>query len=332
MSDGPCVVKFESFGHRLSRLADAECTSARIRGTKLLPLRILMSDIAEQSNGRLAENAFSWPRNFFDNRFVYTVISPRARGLSIGVNMNPDRFCNFDCVYCEVDREMPALEMKLDLVMMAEELDKALSLVRSGRIREHPAYRGLSNDLLQLRHVALSGDGEPTLCPNFTEAVEVVVHMRARAPHAFFKIALVTNGTGLDLAPVQDGLQYFTSDDEIWVKLDVGTPAYMDRINRSQVPLEKVVANLLLIGRQRPIIIQSLFPLFLGQQPPQEEINSYISLLGNLKKGGARISLVQVYSATRPMAHSDCGHLRLKTLSQICQRIKAETGLRAEVF
>jgi wyosine [tRNA(Phe)-imidazoG37] synthetase (radical SAM superfamily) len=291
-----------------------------------------MSDSLEKSHRVPAETAFNWPRNFFDNRFVYTVISPRARGLSIGVNMNPDRFCNFDCVYCEVDRQLPARDLRLDLSLMAEELDKTLLLVRSGKIREHPAYRGLRNDLLQLRHVALSGDGEPTLCPNFTEAVEVVVHTRARSPHSFFKMALITNGTGLDLAPVRDGLRYFTSDDEIWIKLDAGTPTSMDRVNRSQVPLEKVVANIMLIGCQRPIIIQSLFPLFLGQQPPLEEIDAYILLLGDLKKGGARISLVQVYSATRPMAHSNCGHLRLKTLSQICQRIKAATGLRAEVF
>src|ERR1041385_9455166 len=45
--------------------------------------------------------AFGCPRDFLDNRFVYTVISARARGLSVGVNMNPDKHCNFDCVYCE---------------------------------------------------------------------------------------------------------------------------------------------------------------------------------------------------------------------------------------
>jgi len=291
-----------------------------------------MSDGPEISNGIPAETAFGWPRNFFDNQFVYTVISPRARGLSIGVNMNPDRFCNFDCVYCEVDRELPVLNLKLDLGMMAEELDKTLFLVRSGKIGEHPAYRGLSDDLLQLHHVALSGDGEPTLCPNFVDAVQTVIHARARAPHSFFKLALITNGTGLDLAPVQEGLRYFTSEDEIWIKLDAGTPTYMDRINHGQVPLEKVIANILLVGKKRPIIIQSLFPLFFGQEPSRAEIDAYILLLGNLKKAGARISLVQVYSATRPMAHSDCGHLRLKTLSQISQRIKADTGLRAEVF
>jgi hypothetical protein len=246
-----------------------------------------MSDSPEKSNGGTTETAFGWPRNFSDNRFVYAVISPRARGLSIGVNMNPDRFCNFDCVYCEVDRTLPVLNLKLDLNMMAEELDKTLFLVRSGKIREHAAYRGLSEDLLQLHHVALSGDGEPTHCPNFVEAVQTVVHMRARPPHSFFKLALVTNGTGLDLPPVQEGLRYFTSDDEIWIKLDAGTPAYMDRINRSQVPLEKVVANTLLVGRKRPIIIQSLFPLFLDQEPPPGEIDAYILQLGKLKSEGA---------------------------------------------
>ena len=50
------------------------------------------------------EIAFDRPRDFLDNRFVYAVISPRARGLTLGVNMNPDKRCNFDCVYCEVDR------------------------------------------------------------------------------------------------------------------------------------------------------------------------------------------------------------------------------------
>ena len=291
-----------------------------------------MNEQSQDSSSAQHTTAFGLPRNFLGNRFVYTVISPRARGLSIGINMNPDRFCNFDCAYCEVNRELPVLDQRLDVDVMAEELDKTLSLVRSGNVRDHPAFSGLDDDLLHLRHVAISGDGEPTLCPNFAEAIRVVVHMRARWPHSFFKLALITNGTGLDLAPVQEGLRYFTRDDEIWIKLDAGSQAHMDRINRSKVPLEKVLANTVLIGRRQPIIIQSLFPLLLGQEPSPEEIDEYILLLGNLKKSGTRISLVQVYSATRPMAHSDCGHLRLKTLSQISRRIKAETGLKAEVF
>ena len=205
-----------------------------------------------------AATAFGCPRNFLDNRFVYTVVSPRARGLSIGINMNPDRYCDYDCLYCEVDRKLPAAERVLDVTVMAEELDKTLFLVRSGRIREHAVYRGLSDELLQLRHVALSGDGEPTLCPNFAEAVQVVVHVRARSPHSFFKLALITNGTGLGLPPVQDSLKYFTHDDEIWVKLDAGTQEYMNRINRGDALLEKVMQNILRVARQRPVVVQSV--------------------------------------------------------------------------
>jgi hypothetical protein len=44
------------------------------------------------------------------------------------------------------------------------------------------------------------------------------------------------------------------------------------------------------------------------------------------------ISLVQIYSATRPAAHPDCGHIPLQSLARICRRVKAETGLKAEVF
>ena len=286
----------------------------------------------EKAHAVPGATAFGCPRNFLDNRFVYTVVSARARGLSIGINMNPDRFCNFDCLYCEVNRELPPAERELNVAVMAEELDKTLFLVRSGKIREHAGYRELSDELLHLRHVALSGDGEPTLCPNFAEAIQVVVHVRARNPHAFFKLALITNGTGLDLRPVQDSLQYFTHDDEIWIKLDAGTQDYMDRVNRSKVPLEKVISNILLVARQRPVVIQSLFPLVFGQEPPPQEIDEFILRLHDLKYAGARIALVQIYSATRPIAHPDCGHMPLKKLSRIAQRIKAETGLKAEVF
>src|SRR5947208_956480 len=46
-------------------------------------------------------------RSWRENRYVYPVISRRSKGLSIGVNLNPDKVCNFDCVYCCVDRTTP---------------------------------------------------------------------------------------------------------------------------------------------------------------------------------------------------------------------------------
>ena len=244
--------------------------------------------------------AFGCPRDFLDNRFVYTVISARARGLSIGINMCPDKRCNFDCIYCEVDHRTAPAERELDVYVMAEELQRTLLLISSGAIRARHPYRSLSNELLQLRHVAFSGDGEPTLCPCFSAAVEGVVHLRARRAHAFFKMVLISNGTGLDLAPVREGLRYFTAEDEIWIKLEAGTQEYMDRVNGSEAPLEKVMQNILYLGRQRPVIIQSLFPLIAGKEPPPAEINAFLGRLVELKEGGAHISIVQIYPPPVP--------------------------------
>jgi wyosine [tRNA(Phe)-imidazoG37] synthetase (radical SAM superfamily) len=276
--------------------------------------------------------AFGCPREFLHNRFVYVVVSPRARGLSIGVNMNPDKHCNFDCVYCEVNRTAPSPETALDVDVMSEELQQTLWLAHAGRFRDLPGYRNAPAELLELRHVALSGDGEPTLCPNFVAAVHAVVHVRARGTFPFFKIVLITNGTGLDLPAVQEGLRYFTGRDEVWAKLDAGTQAYMDKINHPDCLLEKILANILLVARQRPVIIQSLFPLLNGEGPSAEEIEEYAQRLQELKQAGAQIPLVQIYSATRPTPHSECGHLPLKTLSGIAQRVREVTGLKAEVF
>jgi len=278
-----------------------------------------------------AETAFGSPRDFLDNQFVYAVVSPRARGLSVGVNLSPDKVCNYDCVYCEVHRNGDP-RRALDVELMAAELKKTLGLVRAGRLRERPWYHTLPDELLQLRHVALSGDGEPTLCPKFAEALQAVVHVRALGGYPFFKLVLITNATGLDLPHVQQGLKYFTKSDEVWAKLDGGTQAYVNKVNRSDVPLEKVLSNILMLARQRPVVIQSLFPAINSEEPPLEEIEQYSRRLLELKEAGADIPLVQIYSATRPSANSDCGHLPLKVLSRIASIVRHTTGLKAEVF
>ena len=276
------------------------------------------------------ETAFDRPRDFLGNRFVYAVISSRAGGLSLGVNMNPDKYCNFKCTYCEVDRRQPSRENKLDVDVMAMELRKTLACIQSGHLVERPWFHSLPSELLRMRQVALSGDGEPTLAPNFVEAVEAVV--RVRALGGFFKIVLITNGTGLDQPPILQGLEHLTKSDEIWIKLDGGTQEFIDLVNCPNVPLEKILSNILLVGRLRPVVIQSLFPAIHGEEPPFEEIKEYALRLKELKAGGAQISLVQIYSAARPGINAECGHLPLRVLSQIAQTVRQTTGLRTEVF
>ena len=278
------------------------------------------------------EIAFDRPRDFLNNRFVYAVISPRARGLTLGVNMNPDKRCNFDCLYCEVDRTTLPEQSTLHVGIMASELHRTLVHIQQGRLREHPQYQSLPDELLQLRHVALSGDGEPTLSLQFSEVVQAVVHIRALGGFPFFKIVLLTNGTGLDHSQVQESLKRFTKSDEIWVKLDGGTQSFIDKVNRPDVPLEKILSNILLVGRQRPVVIQSLFPSIHGEEPPFEEICEFAQRLKELKAGGAQIPLVQIYSAARPGVNAEWGHLPLRVLSQISQAVRQTAGLRAEVF
>ena len=275
---------------------------------------------------------FARPMGFLGNRFVYGVISQRAHGLSIGINMNPDRHCNFDCVYCEIDRKLPGRESKVDLDVLATELETLLTLTFQKRLRELPYFETVPEELLALKGVALSGEGEPTISPQFVEIVREVVHIRSRGKFPFFKLVLITNTAGLEIPEVRRGLHLLTSRDEIWAKLDAGTQAYMNAVNRSDLPLEKVVANILRMGKERPIVIQSLFPMLNGQEPPAEEIEEYVKRLQYLKQSGARISLVQVYSAHRPSHHPECGHLPLKTLSRIAHRVREVAGVPAEVF
>jgi wyosine [tRNA(Phe)-imidazoG37] synthetase (radical SAM superfamily) len=278
------------------------------------------------------DTAFGWPRDFLGNRVIYAVISQRAHGLSIGVNLNPERYCNFDCVYCEVKRGEARQEKPVDLNVLSAELTDMLELAGRNQLRELPRFRTIPADLLQLKEVAISGDGEPTLSPNFDQAVEAVLRVRSQRPQ-FFKIVLISNTAGLFLPHVQRGWRQLSVEDEIWLKLEAGTQKYMKRVNRpDHMTLQNVMANILQIGRERPIVIQSLFPLLDGEEPEVEEIDGYIHRLQELMAGGAQISMVQVYSAHRPAQNPGCGHLPLSSLSSIVRRVREQTRLRAEVY
>lgn len=276
--------------------------------------------------------AFGEPRNFFTNRYIYLVISQRARGLSLGVNLNPDQVCNFNCVYCEIKRAAGDRDRRVNAKVMSAELRKVLNLVENGQIQGMPCYNSAPEDLLQLREIHLSGDGEPTLCPNFSEVVETVVHLRAMGNLPYYKLVLITNGTGLQEPEVQTGLAHFAATDEIWIKLDAGSQARMELINRSYVPLARILENILALGKRRPIIIQSLFPILHDQEPTPQDIEDYVQRLVELKQSGAQITQVQIYSAHRPANSPGCGHLSLKTLSRIAHRVKDAAGLATEVF
>lgn len=264
-------------------------------------------------------------------RFVYAVVSQRARGLSIGINLTPNRQCNFDCVYCEVDHSATVRDREVNLDVLGRELDEVLAQVREKRLALRHGFRTLPAEWLELKEVALSGDGEPTLCPRFCEVVETVISRRAKEPRPF-KLVLITNTCGLGKPSVRRGLKHFQRWDEIWVKLDVGTQADLDRVNRAGISLRQLYARILRLARQRPVVIQSLFPQIRGCGPSERSVAAYLRCLRQLERAGAQVSLVQVYSAHRPPHRPECAHVPLATLSEIARRVRETTGFKAEVF
>src|SRR4051794_40604881 len=135
-------------------------------------------------------------RSWRDNRYVYPVISRRSKGLSIGVNLNPDKVCNFDCIYCCVDRTVPATIREVDLEMLGDELKHMLELVTSGELFQQAPFDATPVHLRRLNDIAFSGDGEPTSFPKFEDACELSASLLQQAGlEQSVKLVVITNAT-----------------------------------------------------------------------------------------------------------------------------------------
>jgi wyosine [tRNA(Phe)-imidazoG37] synthetase (radical SAM superfamily) len=273
-------------------------------------------------------------RSWRDNRFVYPVISRRSKGLSIGVNLNPDQACNFDCVYCSVDRTNPASAptvRSVDLAGVRTELDHLLGLAVSGAIWNEAPFDRTPPELRRLNDVAFSGDGEPTSYTGFGDVCRLAAEL-IRWHNAPAKIVVITNATLLNRPEVQAALAFLdTVPSQVWAKLDAGTQDYYALIERTKIPLSRVLDNLLLTGRQRPITIQSMFLRYRGEAPSTAEIEAYLGRLRDLIAGGCQISLVQVYTVARATAEAEATPLTKNEVDAITGQVRA-LGIPAEAY
>jgi len=274
----------------------------------------------------------SHPRQYAANRYVYPVLSRRAKGISVGVNLNIDKRCNFGCVYCQVDRATSEPPEEIDLDRLRRELEAVISQVRSGRIFES-RFAGTPQPMRRMNDIAISGDAEPTTCPQFAEAVDVCAAARAEYAAEDVKLVLITNATMLHQPRVKQGLEVMDRHHgEIWAKLDAGTAEYYQRIARSPVKFERILANLRETARARPLVIQSLFMRLEGEPPPETEVAAYCDRLREIVDAGGRIKLVQVYTVSRPPAESFVAALDTDEVEALAERVRRETGLEAEAF
>lgn len=272
-------------------------------------------------------------RVFAENEYVYPVVSRRAGGLSIGINLNIDKVCNFDCAYCQVDRRTPARRRTVDLARLDAELEQMTDLAVSGKLFETRRFQATPTELRRLNDFALSGDGEPTTCPSFPEVVELCAAVRGRRRLDGVKIVLITNATVFHRDRVRQGLELLDRNNgEIWAKLDAGTEAYYRLVDRTVIPFDRVLRNLLDAARVRPIVIQSLFMRVHGQPPPAEELEAYAGRLAAMVAGGGRIKLVQVHTIARAPAERWVEALSDAEVDALADFVRQRTGLPVAAY
>lgn len=272
------------------------------------------------------------PRTWHENKFVYPVLSRRSHGISIGVNLNPDKVCNFDCIYCQVDRRSEAETKFVETDRLMAEIDQMLTLVTSGELFDDPQFQSLPPDRRRLNDIAFSGDGEPTTYRNFDEIVAAVAELKRRHGLPAVKMVLITNASMFHRPAVERGLAILDKNNgEIWAKLEAGTDAYYQLVERTKVPFQRVLENITLAAKLRPLVIQSLFMRINGEPPSAAEIEAFCDRLSEIVAAGGQLKLVQVYTVARSPAESFVAALAEHDLEAIAGQVRAR-GIAAEVY
>lgn len=261
------------------------------------------------------------------------MIARRSGGLSIGINLNPDAACNFDCIYCQVDRTIAPRVRAVDLVILEEELRALINHAQSGALFGDPDFADVPHEQRRICDIAFSGDGEPTTCRQFAAVVELVARVKREAALGRTRIVLITDACYLTRPEVVAGLAIMDANDgDIWAKLDAGTEAYYRLVNRPNYPLQHVMENIIAAARVRPVIIQSLFMRVHGKGPDESEVTAYVARLNEITRAGGRIGGVQVYTVARPPAQSYVTALSNQEVDEIARRVRDEANLAAEPY
>ncbi|MDA0835924.1 MAG: radical SAM protein [Planctomycetota bacterium] len=273
------------------------------------------------------------PRTYHDCRYVYPVLSRRSKGISLGINLNPDKICNFDCIYCQVDRRSEAETDFVATDRLMHELELVLDLVVSGKLYDDERFSQVPPELRRLNDFAFSGDGEPTTFRNFDEIIQQVADLKSARGLDDVKLVLITNASMFHRPVIERGLEILDRNNgEIWAKLDAGTDEYFQLIERTKIPFRQILDNITNAARIRPIIIQSLFMNVHGNPPNSHEIDEFCRRLNEISSAGGTISLAQVYTVARQPAEGFVTSLSDEQVDNIAEKVRTTTGIATESY
>lgn len=261
-------------------------------------------------------------------RYVYPVISRRAGGVSVGINLNPNNACNWRCIYCQVPDLKRGGPPPIDLALLERELNDFLTWAVSGDFMTTRVPDGAR----QLVDVAFSGNGEPTSAAEFADAVALVERVLAgRELNDKLLMRLITNGSLLDRKTVQAGIARIgRADGEVWFKLDAGTANGLARINGTRVRPEVAARRLACCAQLAPTWVQTCLFRVDGELPSPQEIAAWLALLAPLVPVLAGVHL---YSLARPSLQKEAPRLARaepEWLAQVAER-GGQLGLTVRV-
>ena len=263
-------------------------------------------------------------------KYVYPVVSRRAGGVSIGINLNVNNACNWRCVYCQVPDLKRGTPPPIELEVLEKELVSFLNYALHGDFMERYVAEGDRH----LKDIAFSGNGEPTSAKEFPEVIplveKILIEFNLLAGEANsqpinpIKLRVITNGSLMDKQSILDSIRHLAKcNGEVWFKLDAGTKAGIARINDVTLNPESHIERLKKCAAICPTFIQTCMFGFDGAPPSEEDITAYLSLVSQVKDV---VQGVHLYGLARPSYQAEAERLsRLpeEWLEAVAQRLRA---------
>ena len=263
--------------------------------------------------------------------YVYPVVSRRAGGVSVGINLNPNNACNWACVYCQVPDLMRGAAPDINLAQLEAELRALLGDILHGDFMQLRVPEGAR----RLNDIALSGNGEPTSAKTFPQVIELIGRVMADFDLVGkIKLVLITNGSLIDRSRVQDGIRQMAAlNGEVWFKFDSATASGMRATNQTRMSPDKQFERLQLAAALCPTWLQTCV-FALDDTPPSEvEQAAYLAAVTRIRDLQIPVQGVLLYGLARPSLQPQASRLSAlpaEWLNAFAERIRA-AGLPVKV-